>query len=107
MKKFSLYFVLAMMILIHTIDMELTTHYIGNNWQKETFPLMRYCICHFGIHASCWISRIFMYFCFYVFLCNSDSKNLQRLLVLTTTIYWTSMVSWLFSLGILAWWPHA
>jgi hypothetical protein len=102
-KKFAMYFVLFLMVLIHTLDMMLTMHYIGSNWQRETFPLMRLCISQFGIHPSLWISRVFMYCCFYLFLCKSDNKYLQRLLVISTILYWTAMLPWLFSLNYLTW----
>ena len=103
MKKLGMHFVFAMMVAIHTIDMLLTMHYIGDNWQRETFPLMRYCIGHFGIHPSLWISRVFMYSAFYWYLCKADNKYVQRLLVITTILYWTAMLPWLFSLGYLQW----
>lgn len=103
MKKFLLYLVLFLLIVIHTMDMVLTSHYIGNGWQKETFPLMRLCIREFGIEPSLWISRVFMYSCFYLFLCKSDNKYLQRLLVICTILYWAAMIPWLFSLGIIEW----
>jgi hypothetical protein len=103
-KKMALYLVLLMMIVIHTIDMEVTRHYIGNEWSHESFPLMRNCIYYFGIRNSVWISRVFMYSCFYLFLCKIDNKYLQKLLVLTTILYWVAMIPWLFKFHILEWW---
>jgi len=96
------YISLILLFLIHTIDMELTRHYIGNDWNKEVFGPMRYCIKHFGIYNSIWISRIAMYGLVYTWCFNRHRPFWKYLLYIGTALYWASMVIWMFTLGIWA-----
>lgn len=102
-KKFAIYFCLLLLIIIHTIDMQLTEIYIGNVWELESFPPMQYCIKKFGIYYSLWISRIIFYAFVYMLLIKMHNKYWQLFLVVTTILYYTTMVGWLFTLGILDW----
>jgi len=80
--------------------MELTRHYIGDNWRYESFPPMQVCIREFGISASTWISRACMYPIFLAFLFLRHKIWACRVLLVITILYWTSMLSWLEILNI-------
>lgn len=91
----------AFMILIHTMDMELTRHFIGNEWQREIFYPMSMTIKNVGIYAALWVSRIIMYGYFYFFLMNQHKKWAQHMMITTTILYWAAMTPWLFTLHFL------
>lgn len=101
MKNFLLTLCLFLLIFIHTLDMELTIIYVGNEWQNETFPLMRYCIKNFGIYNAVWISRTIMYLSFYFYWIKRNNEYIQTFMVFGMILYWVSMLSWLFTLGII------
>ena len=92
-----------LLCLIHIIDMELTRHYIGNDWNLEVFPPMCWAIHKFGIEWAVWISRGIVYGYLYFLYKNRTSENWIAGLVLLTTVYWTSMVGWLFDLELVEW----
>jgi hypothetical protein len=102
-KHLIVWFWIIMLIVIHTIDMELTGHYIGNDWQKEGFPIMSFSIKTFGISSSLWFSRVFMYLFMYYCALNVESRAVRLFLILITLLYWTAMFNWLFVLGFLHW----
>jgi len=93
----------VLLITIHTLDMELTAHYIGCNWHGESFPFMRWSIKFFGINNALWISRFSVYSLLYVYLIKRDSVYWQYLLILGTIVYWLAMIQWLFAFDILSW----
>lgn len=103
MRTFATWFCLIFLILIHSIDMELTRYYIGNEYERETFLPMSLSIKYFGIHVPLWMSRIIMYFYFFFALMNQDKREWFYFLVLVTIIYWTSMAGWVFQLGLVDW----
>jgi len=103
MKNWVLWICFCLLIVIHTLDMELTGYYIGNDWEKESFPIMQKCIKYYGINIALWISRGTVYSLLYVYLINNKNQYWQKLLFLCTILYWTAMTQWLFSLGILDW----
>ncbi len=90
-------------MVIHTIDMELTTYYIGNQWQSETFPLMKLCIKNFGIHNSIWLSRVSTYIFFFICYCYRERDRTIFMMFLITVIYYTAMFDWLFTLDLIEW----
>jgi len=98
----SLFFVVLLLV-IHTIDMILTREIIGNNWQRETFLPMSYCIKFIGIYNALWISRISMYTMLFIYLCNWKKWKWFSFLVAGTCLYWTAMVHWLWTLGFVNW----
>jgi len=98
----SFLFVL-MMLLIHTTDMVLTREVIGDNWDRETFLPMSYCIKWFGIYNALWISRICIYTMLFIYLCNWKNWKWFAFLVSSTALYWTAMIHWLWSLGYVNW----
>lgn len=102
-KKIALIICFILLILIHTIDMELTRIYVGNCWESETFIPMSYCIQILGIHGAIWVSRCIMYPIFYFYWIHRGNKYLDTLLVLGTLLYYASMIQWLFALKIV---PH-
>ncbi len=91
------------LLLIHTADMELTEHYIGNNAQNEAFPPMSWCIAEFGIQKSLWVSRIMVYFYLWFTLLNQHKKSWFYFLILVTILYWTAMIDWSFQLELIEW----
>lgn len=93
----------VLMIVIHTIDMELTRYYVGNHSENESFPPMRFCIKNFGIDSAEWISRIIMYTYFWFALMNQEKKSWFYFLVLATALYWTAMIGWMFGLHLVGW----
>ncbi len=95
MKSLLLWICFALLIAIHTIDMELTRVFIGDQWELETFPPMKYCIKQFGIYNSLWISRIIMYSLFLFYLLNNKNLKLQKVMIISTILYWTAMIGWL------------
>ena len=103
MKTFLFWFFLFTLILIHAIDMELTTHYIGDQWEKETFPLMKMSICYLGVYNSIWISRAIMYTFFYICYLYRTNDRLIFLMFLTNVLYYLAMIDWLFNLNIIEW----
>lgn len=103
MKTFLFWFLLLALILIHSIDMELTTHYIGDQWQNETFPLMRHCIKEFGIYNAVWISRVFCYLYFYWCYIYRKDERMVYSMFLVTILYYVAMTGWLFSLDLVKW----
>jgi hypothetical protein len=94
---------IILFILIHTLDMELTVQYVGNNWQYETFLPMSLCIKFLGIYNAIWVSRIMVYS--YMFSCYifKNCRFITPILLFITILYYVSMVGWLFTLNILAW----
>ena len=90
-----------LMIVIHTMDMELTRYYVGENWEFETFYPMSMTIKAIGIYKALWVSRIIMYLYFFYFLMNKNKKWVQYAMITTTILYWTAMAPWLFTLGVL------
>lgn len=103
MKTLIFWTSLILLFLIHSVDMELTTHYIGNDWELEMFPPMSFCIKHFGIYASVWISRLIMYPCFFLAFKKRHSETWVLILTLSTILYYVGMTGWLFYLQIIAW----
>ena len=99
---FSILFVF-MLLLIHTADMVLTLRVVGNNWDNETFLPMSYCIKWFGIYNALWISRIGIYSMLFLYLCNWRKWKWYAFLISGTTLYWTAMVHWLWTLGYTDW----
>jgi len=101
-KAVSLFF-LAALLVIHTMDMLLTEHFVGNDWDNETFPPMRLCIKYLGIHPSLWVSRVIVYSLVFLYILNWRRKAWFAFLVTATLLYWSAMTSWLFTLDILDW----
>lgn len=101
--KWTLWFWLIALIVIHTLDMGLTTHYIGNNYNNETFMPMQQCIQICGIHNACWVSRTCIYTFIFVSLTLSHVKWWRSLVITITILYWMAMFPWLFTLGYLKW----
>lgn len=100
MRNLVFWMLIFFLAIIHAIDMELTNYYVGNNWESESFPIMQLSIRLFGIKISLWLSRLIVYS--YFFTCfnfrNNDNCIVQLLLI--TVLYYTSMIGWLFSLGL-------
>ena len=94
---------LVLLLTIHTLDMLLTEHFIGNDWDTETFPPMRLCIKYLGIYPSLWVSRVIVYSLTFMYLLNWNKRMWFAFLVTATLLYWTAMTTWLFTLGILDW----
>jgi hypothetical protein len=92
-----------LLILIHTLDMELTREYVGNNWQNETFLPMSLCIKYFNIYNALWISRVIVYISLFLCYCFKENKFVISVFLFVTILYYTSMVNWFFSLNILTW----
>lgn len=103
MKTFLFWIFLFAIIIIHSIDMELTRYYIGDQWETETFPLMRHCIKEIGIHNALWVSRVCT--CIFLFMCflRRKEENVVFLMFLVTVIYYIGMIPWLFKLGLMDW----
>ena len=101
-KKVSLLFVF-LLLLIHTIDMWLTRFQIGNEWEREIFLPMSYCIKWFGIYNAIWISRIGIYTGLFVYFLNWKKRGWHYLLVVGTLLYWAAMLPWLRALGYVSW----
>lgn len=99
MKNFFLWISFALLIVIHTLDMEFTRVYIGNEWEREVFYPMQTCIKHFGIYPAIWISRIIMYSLFLFYWLYHENKTLQKIMVLSTILYWAAMIQWLDTFG--------
>ncbi len=96
---------LFLLIVIHTLDMQLTQDFVGNNWERETFPLMSYCIKWFGIFTSLWISRFTMYSLMFLYILNRNSRYWNAFLIAGTLLYWAAMTQWLWRFDILQWNP--
>ncbi len=92
-----------LLLVIHTTDMELTNHYIGNDWARETFIPMRLCIKYIGIKQALWISRIVIYSLCFACLLYKDNKHWIYALILGTILYYAAMITWLFDLNIINW----
>ena len=98
----SLLFVF-LLLFIHTLDMWLTRYYIGNDWNRESFLPMSYCIKWFGIYNSIWISRICIYGSLFLYFLNWRKRRWKYFLVVGTILYWAAMVGWLRTLGYTDW----
>lgn len=92
-----------MLITIHTIDMYLTEHYIHNDWQREIFPPMSYCIREFGIYEAIWISRFYFYLAILLAVLFKEKQGVKELTFVANIFYYTSMIIWLFFFRILVW----
>jgi len=103
MRTFITWFFLLALILIHSLDMELTRYYIGSDAKSEAFPPMSWCIGKFGIEMSLWISRAIMYPFFWLALVFRKKDGWLYFLILTTILYYTAMTSWIFHLGFWKW----
>lgn len=93
--KIIFFICFIVLIIIHTVDLELTTNYIGNNYEQESFVLMAWAIKNFGIYNAVWLSRLIMYPLFFTFLCYQDNKKIQHVVMLLSFLYVTSMWGWL------------
>ena len=89
---------LILFVAIHTIDMELTTNYIGDDWSRETFLPMHLAIKEIGVYNACWISRIIVYTFILLALVNHKSKVWRSLLITVTILYYAAMLQWLVTL---------
>ena len=103
MKSFLYWFFLITLIIIHTVDMELTTYQIGDQWQNESFLPMSICIKYFGITQAVWISRVVMYSYFALSYRYRQNNYFIFIMFLLCYLYWASMIDWLFTLDILDW----
>lgn len=103
MKNTSFWILLLLLILIHTVDMELTTYYIGNQWEHETFPLMRYSIKFLGIYNAIWLSRICTYVFFFVCYLKKENSTWLFAMFLITVLYYVAMADWLINLDLVKW----
>lgn len=102
--KLILYWLFLLgLITIHTIDMELTTFQIGNQWESESFLPMRLCIKYFGIFHAVWISRFVMYSYFIISFKYKDNDYFLFTMFLFCFLYWAAMFDWLFNLSIIEW----
>lgn len=97
------WFCVFALVVIHTLDMELTHHYVGDNWQYETFPLMSWTLYYVGINYALWISRICTYAYLYFSILWRHRADVSWLLFVICVLYYCAMVQWLFTLGYLAW----
>jgi len=98
----SLLFVF-LLLFIHTLDMWLTRYCIGNDWDRESFLPMSYCIKWFGIYNSIWISRVCIYGMLFAYFLNWRKRRWKYFLVTGTILYWASMIGWLRTLGYTNW----
>lgn len=82
--------------------MQLTCHYIGDDWRQESFLPMKMCIRMLGIYNACWISRVITYL--FIGTCVYYRRNylMNTILFTVAVLYWTSMTMWLFTLDILS-----
>jgi hypothetical protein len=103
MKIFFFWVFLLALMLIHAVDMELTTYYIGNNWENESFPLMKQTIKLVGISNAIWISRVITYIFFFICYINRKRENVVFLMFIITFLYYTSMICWIFTLKLAEW----
>jgi hypothetical protein len=101
-KVFSVLFVF-LLLLIHTTDMILTRNIIGDDWWRETFLPMSYCIKWLGIYNALWVSRICIYSLLFVYFLNMNKWAWYYFLVTGTILYWTAMIPWLWTLGYINW----
>jgi hypothetical protein len=92
----------TLLLVIHTVDMELTRHYMGHCGWREGFWPMRLCIAYFGMYAAEWISRACMYGLVLLFMRHKHRPIIRQLMLLGTTLYWAAMAQWLFDLQIFA-----
>jgi len=95
--------VVALLVIIHTLDMQLTQDFIGNNWEQETFLPMRLCIKHIGIYNAEWVSRVIIYATLFIWCFNRNKKSWRYLLYISTTLYYAAMINWLFTLKLVSW----
>jgi hypothetical protein len=95
--------VATLLVIIHTLDMQLTQHFIGDNWEQETFPPMSLCIKHIGIYNAEWVSRIIIYSLLFIWCFNRNKKPWRYLLYVGTTLYYAAMINWLFTLNLVSW----
>lgn len=99
--KIWLWFWIILLVIIHTVDMELTQQYVGDDWATEAFLPMQLCIKNFGVTNALWISRIFIYLFIFLVLCMQKTREWRCLLTTITILYWMSMTTWLITLGYL------
>ena len=98
----SLLFVF-LLLFIHTLDMWLTRYEIGNEWEREIFAPMSYCIKWFGIYGGLWVSRICIYGMLFLYFLNWRKRRWKYFLITGTLLYWASMLPWLRTLGYINW----
>jgi len=91
------------LIIIHETDMLLTQHYIGNQYNQETFPPMSWTIKTFGIFTAIWISRAIMYLYYWLALVFQKNRHWFYFLILVTILYYIAMIPWLFTLNLCDW----
>jgi hypothetical protein len=103
MRILFFWFCMFALLIIHTIDMELTSRYVEDNWQVESFPIMRALIRDMGINVAIWIAKLSMFSYFFLSYYMRLSKVWLIQLALFAVLYYTSMVNWLFVLGIFKW----
>lgn len=103
LNKTLLWVFITLLLSIHTLDMELTAYYVGNEYVNESFPPMRWAIGQISLYPALWLSRIIVYFYIWLTLINQNKKRWWYAIVLVTILYWTAMISWLFQLGIVEW----
>jgi len=102
MNRFFLFACLGALIILQALDMELTRHYIGDNWEHECFPPMKYTIKYLGFYPAAWVARTIFYSFVLFFITFYKNPLLQRLLIVATILYYASMVQWLFTLKIIS-----
>ena len=102
MSKPVAYLWIALLVCIHTLDMELTRHYIGNDWTREVFVPMSLCIKHIGIYQAVWVSRVLVYGFIIWFLRYRSSERAGQWFAVCTVLYWAAMVNWLDTLHLVS-----
>ena len=101
-KTISILFVF-LLLFIHTLDMWLTRYEIGNEWEREIFLPMRYCIKWLGIYGGLWVSRICIYGMLFAYFLNWKKWKWHYFLITGTLLYSASMLPWLRTLGYTNW----
>lgn len=93
----------AFLVAIHGVDMELTMVYIGDNYDMEIFPPMRWAIKYYGISGALMFSRFLTYGYLYLALLHAPDRRWSLFTLVVCLLYYTAMINWLFRLGLCEW----
>lgn len=101
MKTF--WFSFVALVVIHTLDMIFTERRVGDSWGSETFLPMSMTIKFVGIYTALWASRLCMYTYFWFTMYFRKNRAMRTTLYVITILYWTAMMSWLYTFGWVNW----
>jgi hypothetical protein len=106
-EKLIFYLHVVLVAFIQVVDMLLTKYWVGNDYSKEQFFVMRFLIKNLGINNAIYISTFIFYFYLFLSVYFCDYKIVRVGLITFTWMYVALMISWIFVIyNYIMWLTH-